>query len=144
MKVEGVLHAKGSLVETIAPRATVAMAVHQLTTRGIGALVVSTDGERVEGVISERDIVRALARRGTGLLSMRVSEVMSGVVPVCSPQATIKEVMAQMTTSRQRHLPVVEGRRLCGIVSIGDVVKNRLEELELETIVLREAYIAHR
>jgi CBS domain-containing protein len=142
--VEGILEAKGRGVETIAPRATVAMAVRELATKSIGVLVVSTDGEHVEGVISERDIVRALARLGTVLLGMRVSEVMSTVVPVCSPQATTKEVMAQMTTSRQRHLPVVDGRQLCGIVSIGDVVKNRLEELELETVVLREAYIAHR
>ncbi len=144
MKVEGILRKKGGRVATITPQATVAMAIHQLTAKGIGALVVSTDGERIQGVISDRDVVHALARHGTGLMGMRVAEVMTTVVPVCSPEATIKDVMARMTTSRQRHLPVVEGGRLCGIVSIGDVVKNRLEELELETIVLREAYIAHR
>lgn len=144
MKVEGILRQKGRAVETIHPDATVALAVHRLTTQGIGALVVSPDGERVEGVLSERDVVRALARRGPDLMTLRVADVMSAVVPVCSPEASIKDVMARMTASRQRHLPVVDAGRLRGIVSIGDVVKNRLEELELETSVLREAYIAHR
>lgn len=144
MKVESILRSKGDHVETIRPESTVALAVHTMTTKGIGVLVVSVDGERVQGVISERDVVRALTRRGPDLLALRVGDVMSTAVPVCSPDATIKDVMAQMTTSRQRHLPVVDGGRLCGIVSIGDMVKNRLEELELETLVLREAYIAHR
>lgn len=143
MKVEAILQAKGRTVEKIRSEATVPMAIHELTTRGIGALVVSSDGERVEGIVSERDLVRGLAKHGAALLGMRVAEVMSRNVPVCSPEGSVKEVMATMTRTRQRHLPVVEDGRLCGIVSIGDVVKHRLEELELETHVLRDAYIAH-
>jgi CBS domain-containing protein len=144
MKVEAILEAKGRGVDTTPPGTTVAVAVHEMTAKGIGALVVSSDGERVEGVISERDIVRALSRRGAPVLVMRVSELMSHQVPICTPQDTISHVMAEMTRTRNRHLPVVEGGKLCGIVSIGDMVKNRLQELELETAVLRDAYIARR
>ena len=143
-KVEAILKAKGRRVHTTLPTTTVAQAAKEMATRGIGALVVSPDGERVEGVVSERDIVRALAHADRVLLSMRVGEIMSRQVPVCSPQDTIARVMAEMTRSRHRHLPVVEGGKLLGIVSIGDVVKNRLEELELETAVLRDAYIVQR
>jgi CBS domain-containing protein len=142
--IENILRAKGRTVETIRPEATVGFAIHELAVKGIGALVVSPDGEKVDGVISERDVVRGLARHGPGLMDMRVADVMSRNVPTCSPQGSVKDVMATMTRSRQRHLPVVEDERLTGIVSIGDVVKNRLEELELQTNVLREAYIAHR
>jgi CBS domain-containing protein len=144
MKVEAILEAKGRRVDTTPPGTTVAAAVHEMTTRGIGALVVSADGERVDGVVSERNVVRALSRRGAGLLNMAVSEIMSRNVPVCTPHDTISHVMAEMTRTRNRHLPVVEGGKLRGIISIGDVVKNRLEELELETAVLRDSYIAHR
>ena len=144
MKVEAILAAKGRRVDTTPPGTKIAEAVQEMMTRGIGALVVSSDGERVEGVISERDIVRGLARAGAAMLRMAVSEVMSRSVPVCSPQDTITHVMTEMTRSRHRHLPVLDAGKLCGIVSIGDVVKNRLEELELETAVLRDAYIAHR
>jgi len=144
MKVEAILMAKGRQVETTPRTTSVAVAVNEMTTRGIGALVVSSDGERIEGVISERDIMRGLARAGAVLLGMRVGELMSRQVPVCSPQDTITHVMAEMTRTRNRHLPVADGGKLCGIVSIGDVVKNRLEELELETAVLRDAYIVQR
>jgi CBS domain-containing protein len=144
MKVDAILEAKGRRVHTVRRGTGVAQAVEAMAARGIGALVVSSDGEQVEGVISERDIVRALGRAGVVLLSMRVGEIMSRDVPVCSPQDTITHVMAEMTRTRHRHLPVVEDGKLRGIVSIGDVVKNRLEELELETAVLRDAYITRR
>jgi CBS domain-containing protein len=144
VKVESILEAKGHRVHTAPRTMGVAQAVEEMATRGIGALVVSSDGHQVEGVISERDIVRALGRAGAVLLSMRVGEIMSRDVPVCSPQDTVAHVMAEMTRTRHRHLPVVDDGRLRGIVSIGDVVKNRLEELELETAVLRDAYITRR
>ena len=144
MTVEMILRAKGREVETIGGDATVTMAIHLFTTKGIGALVVSSDGERVEGVVSERDVVRGLARFGADVLGMRVSEIISRPVPVCAPSDSVKHVMAEMTRTRQRHLLVVEEAKLAGIVSIGDVVKSRLEDLELETGVLREAYIAQR
>jgi CBS domain-containing protein len=144
MRVEAILGGKGNGVETIRPDAKVQMAVHRLRMQNVGALVVCRDGERVEGVLSERDLVRGLARHGVDLLEMSVVAVMSRNVPTCSPQDSLAFVMDQMTRSRQRHLPVLEGGRLCGIVSIGDVVKHRLEEMELETNVLRDAYLTHR
>lgn len=144
MKVENILDAKGRQVETIDPDTTVLLAVHRLTSMRIGALVVSGDGERVEGILSERDIVRGLLHHGDRLVEMRVREVMSKSVEECTPGDTIKQAMALMTRTRNRHLPVVDGGKLCGLLSIGDVVKNRLEEMELETNVLRDAYIARR
>ena len=141
MKVEGILSKKGRAVETIRPEVGVVHAVHRLSSLGIGALVVSSDGVRMDGVISERDVVTGLARNGPRLLDMTVNEVMARRVPTCSPDDTLKEVMAQMTRTRQRHIPVVRDGRLEGLVSIGDVVKDRLEELELEADVLREGYV---
>ena len=141
MKVEGILESKGRQVETVRPDTTVAIAVDRLNSRRIGALVVSGDGTTVDGVLSERDVVRGLARHGPRLLDLAVADVMSRHSPVCSPEDSVKEVMAEMTRSRHRHLPVVDNGRLCGLVSIGDVVKNRLEELEVQTNVLRDPYI---
>jgi CBS domain-containing protein len=120
------------------------MAVHRLRMQNVGALVVCRDGEKVEGVLSERDLVRGLAKHGADLLEMSVVAVMSRNVPTCTPDDSLAFVMDQMTRTRQRHLPVVVDGRLCGIVSIGDVVKHRLEEMELETHVLRDAYLTRR
>ncbi len=142
MKVEGILKAKGTEVETISPDATVPLALHKLSTMGIGALVVSTDGREVLGTVSERDIVRALNRHGERILELKVADVMSRGGPVCTPDESLHDLMADMTRSRHRHIPVVEGGQLCGVVSIGDVVKHRLEEMELEVNVLRDHYIA--
>ena len=144
MKVDTILNTKGREVETTRPDTGVVMAVHKLATMGIGALVVSEDGARVEGVISERDVVRGLAKHGPRLLDMRVGEVMTRHAPTCSPDDSIKDVMARMTRTRQRHLPVVRDGNLYGLISLGDVVKNRLEELELEANVLRDSYITHQ
>jgi CBS domain-containing protein len=144
MRVETMLEKKGRHVETIAPDANLLLAVNKLTSNNIGALVVSADGAQVEGVLSERDVVRAFARRGAELVDATVASVMSRGVPVCSPDDLITAVMGQMTRTRNRHLPVVANGQLCGIVSIGDIVKNRLEEVELEANVLRDAYIARR
>lgn len=142
MKVQDVLRAKGQEVETIRPDAKVLIAVHRMRMQNVGALVVSRDGERVEGVLSERDVVRGLTRHGADLLDMSVVAIMSRTVPVCSPDDSLVLVMDQMTRTRNRHVPVVDAAgRLCGVVSIGDVVKNRLEEMELETNVLRDAYL---
>ena len=142
MKVEGILQNKGREVETVRPDAKVLMALHRMRMQNVGSLVVSRDGVRVEGVLSERDVVRGLARHGADLLDMSVVAVMSRNVPVCSPDDSLTSVMAQMTRTRNRHVPVVEDGCLCGIVSVGDVVKHRLEELELETHVLRDAYLS--
>ena len=142
MRIVDILHNKGAEVETIRPDAKVLMAVHRMRMQNVGALVVSRDGERVEGVLSERDVVRGLTRHGADLLDMSVVAVMSRGVPVCSPQDSLSVVMSQMTRTRNRHVPVVEDGLLCGIVSVGDVVKHRLEEMELERSVLRDAYLS--
>ena len=143
MKVETMLAAKGDKVVTLRPDATVATVIRMLKLEGIGALVVSEDGEKILGIISERDVVRALVDHGGEVLKVRVAELMTRSVKTCTPDANIKDVMDEMTRSRVRHLPVVRDGKLCGIISIGDVVKNRLEELETETSVLRD-YIVGR
>ena len=142
MKVSTILKAKGDKVVTIRPESTVAIVVQQLRADRIGAIVVCEEAGVILGIISERDIVNGLAERGAEILSCGVSEFMSRSVVTCTPDDTVKQIMALMTYRRVRHLPVVDGGRLRGIVSIGDVVKNRLDELELEANVLRDAYIA--
>jgi CBS domain-containing protein len=140
MKVRDILAHKGSAVVTVRPDTTVATAIHRLMLERIGALVVSDDGVRVLGIVSERDIVRAVAERGADALApdLTVEAMMTRNVLTCGLEDSIKDLMTTMTQRRIRHLPVVENGRLVGIVSIGDVVKNRLEEVELEANVLRE------
>ena len=137
MNVETILQNKGREVATIRPDDTVAAAVDALVARNIGALVASDDGETVDGIISERDLVHALAQHGSGLLALTVAEVMTRPAVTCDPSESVGELMAEMTNRRIRHLPVVRSGRLCGIVSIGDVVKNRLDEIEYEAKSLR-------
>lgn len=146
MKVEGILKSKGRSVETVQPWVTVAEAVRRLTgPPQIGALVVCADAERrVAGIIDERNIVRALGKYGTQLLEKQVADVMSHNFPVCSPDDSIAYLMLEMTRSRNRHMPVIDHGTLAGLVSIGDVVKHRLAEMELETGVLRDMYNAVR
>jgi len=137
MNVETILRDKGDWVATIRPEATIADAVEMLKQERVGALVVSDDGGEVAGVLSERDIVRALGRFGEDLLSRPVDEIMTRNVITCEPGDTVGELMSEMTNRRIRHLPVVVEGRLRGIVSIGDVVKNRLDEVEFEASSLR-------
>jgi len=144
MKVESILKSKGHDVQTVGSDLSLVLAVHKLSTRGIGALVVSEDGRGVDGLLSEREVVRGLAKHGSNLLDLRVHDVMARTVPICSSQDTIRSAMTEMTRSRNRHLPVVDDGALCGLISIGDVVKHRLEELELEALVLRDAALRHR
>ena len=137
MNVETILRDKGAWVATIRPDATIAAAVDMLNRERVGALVISEDGAAVAGVLSERDIVRALGRFGEDLLSRPVDEIMTRDVITCEPGDTVGELMSEMTNRRIRHLPVVVEGRLRGIVSIGDVVKNRLDEVEFEASSLR-------
>ena len=137
MDVETILRNKGRAVATIRPDETVGAAIKALVSGNIGALVASQDGGTVDGIISERDIVHALARHGVALLALSVAEVMTRSVVTCGPNESVAELMAEMTNRRIRHLPVVRDGRLCGIVSIGDVVKNRLDEIEYEARSLR-------
>lgn len=145
MKVEEILKSKGRSVETIEADATIAEAIGRLNgPPQIGALVVPDELEQRPfiGTLTERDIIRALGKYGARLLTMRVSDAMSRNVPICAPQDSIARLMQQMTTSRYRHLPVVDQGKLAGLVSIGDVVKARVADMELETGLLRDLYIA--
>jgi len=137
MNVETILRNKGNWVATIRPDATVAAAVDLLNRERIGAIVVSEDGEGVDGILSERDIVIALAEHGEDLLSRPVDQIMTRKVITCDPADSVGELMAEMTNRRIRHFPVVAGGRLIGIVSIGDLVKSRLDEVEFEANSLR-------
>jgi CBS domain-containing protein len=130
VRISNLLSAKGSSVATIAAGAKVSEAVSQLREHGIGALVVSSDGKRIEGIVSERDIVRAIADEAATLLDRPVSTIMSSNVTTCSPDDDVVSLMSTMTERRIRHVPVVADGELVGIVSIGDVVKNRIDELE--------------
>jgi len=141
MTVEGILAAKGTDVVTIAPEQTLADAARLLTERGIGAIVVTRGGGAVLGIISERDIVRAVAAKGAAGLSEQVERYMTGDVVTCTRQAPINELMEIMTSRNFRHVPVVDQGRLAGIVSIGDLVEQRVAEIEAEQEALRE-YIA--
>jgi len=142
MKVASILKAKGASVATTPPTTTIFTVTWQLKQLGIGALVVSSDGNAVLGLISERDIVHGLTEHGQKLLALPASRVMTSPVITCKPDDSISTVMGWMTRHRTRHVPVVDGGKLCGIVSIGDVVKYRLDELELEGNVLRETLFA--
>ncbi|MFZ5789313.1 MAG: CBS domain-containing protein [Pseudomonadota bacterium] len=141
MNVETILKTKGRDVVTIGTGATLAQAAKLLGQKSIGAVVVLDDAGAVAGILSERDIVRALAASGAAVLESPVSAVMTRRLFTCTLRDTIDALMALMTRQRIRHLPVLENGQLCGIVSIGDVVKHRLEEIEFEAEALRE-YVA--
>jgi CBS domain-containing protein len=138
MTVKAILSSKGSDVTTIEPTATIAQAAKLLAERRIGAVLVLGIEERVAGILSERDIVRALDERGTAVLEQRVDQVMTRKVFTCSESDTVAQIMEQMTAGKFRHVPVVDQGRLVGIISIGDVVKYRLHEIESESNALRE------
>jgi CBS domain-containing protein len=144
MKVTSILKAKGSDVVTMRPDTPVEAVIRELRAKGIGAVVVSDDGASVAGTLAERDIVHALALYGPRVLQLNASDIMVRRVVTCRPDDSVMHVMEQMTAHRVRHLPVVDGGGLRGIVSIGDVVKHRLDELETEANILREAFIARR
>ena len=142
MQVSVLLMAKGSAVVTVAPHVSTVDVLATLAEHGIGAVVVSADGRRIDGVLSERDVVRALARQGATALDEPVSRWMTSEVVTCQPDTTVEELMTTMTERRIRHVPVVIDGALAGVVSIGDVVKDRISALEQETAVLHQ-YIAN-
>ena len=143
MTIESILRQKGTDVTTIGPEVSIKRAADWLRAKNIGALVV-TNENAVLGLISEREIVHAFSRYGETAGSMPVKEIMQYGVTTVSPDESVNRVMKLMTHHRVRHMPVLRGGQLAGIVSIGDVVKYRLEELELETNVLRDVYSAAR
>ncbi|WP_292895846.1 MULTISPECIES: CBS domain-containing protein [unclassified Nitratireductor] len=141
MTVKAILDAKGRNVVTIAPDMKLADAAQLLSQRGIGAVVVTEADGRIAGILSERDIVRVIGRDGAVALDQSISRVMTSKVQRCHEQNTINEVMQIMTTGRFRHLPVEENGKIAGIISIGDVVKKRIEDVEREAEDIR-SYIA--
>ncbi len=142
MRVDGVLQGKGSQVATIGPSQTLLSAAAELGKRRIGALVVVAGDGAVAGIVSERDIVAAIAREGAAVLQRTVAEVMTAEVITCSPNDTMEQLMSAMTEQHIRHLPVVSEGALVGIVSIGDVVKRRVAEIQDEATALGD-YITH-
>jgi CBS domain-containing protein len=139
MRIADVLRTKGDAVATITPQTSIGGLLNELALHNIGAMVVvSTDG--VVGIVSERDVVRSLHEHGADLLRRPVSDIMSTRVATCAPTDSVDSLSALMTRNRVRHVPVIDAGRLAGIVSIGDVVKTRMEQLEAEHDQL-QAYI---
>ena len=141
MFVRQILNSKGDNIVSIGPSAMIAEIAALMGNERIGAVVVLDVDERIVGIVSERDITRGLAEHGTALLEMRADRIMTRDVVTCSPEDGIDGLMRKMTTGRFRHLPVVDKAKMVGIVSIGDIVKHRLEELEAEASLLQD-YIA--
>lgn len=138
MLVSAMLHAKGGDVGTIRPDTDVRHLCDKLKEMRVGALVVSEDGARILGIVSERDVVRAIAAHGSDALDRGVTEIMTSDVVTCSPGDAIADLMIMMTENRVRHLPVTEDGKMVGLVSIGDVVKYRVDELEHEAQAMQE------
>lgn len=132
LRISAILERKGKDVVTVSPDAMLLAAANTLSEHNIGALVVSADGKAVDGIISERDLVRELARLGTGAVKRTVADVMTRDITTCTPDETLDDLMSTMTQRRIRHVPILEDDALVGIVSIGDVVKTRLDMLEVE------------
>ena len=137
MKISSII--SGKRVETISASASIHDVVNTLNSHHIGALVVSSDGKRIDGIVSERDVVRAMPGKLDQLIGMHVRDIMTVEVHTCTPDTTVAELMKMMTEHRIRHVPVVDGEgALICIVSIGDVVKNRVGEMESENQALRD------
>ena len=142
MNVDAILKKKGRRVITMRPDSPLTTVIRRMRLEHIGAIILSDDGESIAGILSERDVVNGLVERGAGLLDCKAADIMTHEVITCAPSDNLKQVMVKMTNSRIRHVPVIQDNQLAGIISIGDVVKHRLEEVEMETTVLREAYLA--
>ena len=139
MQVRDLLRHKGGGVATVAADVSVADLLSRLAENNVGAMVVTSESGSVRGIVSERDVVRALHRKGSGLLTEPISSIMTSAVTTTTPDDSVESLARIMTESRIRHLPVLEAGRLAGIVSIGDVVKNRIDQLESE----RESLIGY-
>ena len=142
MKVAEILKQKGQDVISVRPTESIETLAHRLRLARIGAMVVLGEGGALDGIISERDIIHGIAEHGARCLELTVADIMTRRVITCAPQDSVTRIARTMTENRIRHLPVVEGGSLVGVVSVGDVVKNRLEEMSLEANVLRDIAIA--
>lgn len=136
-----ILAEKGQDVFTIAPEATVLEAAGELNRRRVGALVVVAGGGKPEGILSERDIVRHIDTCGVGIFDRPVKEIMTANPVTCTPEDSVEDIMKEMTRSRFRHMPVMQHDRLCGLVSIGDIVNQRLVELEYENLKMKQVMV---
>lgn len=141
MTVKAILDSKGHDVLTLGPNEKLSDAIRILAEHRIGALVITNGDRKIVGILSERDIVRVVAKLGAGALDLTVREAMTPKVKICNENHTVNEIMEIMTTGRFRHLPVERDGQLFGIISIGDVVKRRIEDVEREAEEIR-AYIA--
>jgi len=142
MNVAAILKGKGRTVATVTPDVTLEEVARQLAARNIGAMVITGVDGRVVGIVSERDIIRAIAEKGAQCLEAPVSSMMTRSVVSCQESDTLEQLMATMTAGRFRHLPVVENGALVGIVSIGDVVKHHIAEVEMEASALKGYIVA--
>ena len=138
MNVKHILERKGSAVTTIPTGATIGEAARTLAEARIGAIVVSNDGATINGILSERDIVRMIGTDGPGALTRPVTEAMTANVITCNPEDRINVLMSMMTQRRIRHLPVAENGKMTGLISIGDVVKERMDEIESDAAAMRD------
>ena len=138
MKVKHILQSKGADVFAVSPENTIAEAAVLLNEKNIGAVVVKDKSGEAVGILSERDVVRRLGQSGADALTWRVADCMTKNPYTCTPDATLDDLMGQMTEKRIRHLPVTNGGRIVGVVSIGDVVKRKIEETEREAAALKE------
>lgn len=138
MSVTVILSRKGNDIVTLSPDATLGDAVASLARNRIGAIVVTNGDMGVEGIISERDVVRLIGERGVDVLAEPLAGLMTKAVVTCAPDETVPQIMERMTRGRFRHVPVVSGGKVVGIISIGDVVKYRVEEMERESTQLRD------
>ncbi len=144
MLVQQILKSKPDLgVISVTPDATVAEATNLLSNKRIGTVVVSKDGASLDGILSERDIVRELGKRGVGVMTETVSGMMTSKLVTCTPQDSADRVLEMMTTGRFRHMPVLEDDKMIGLISIGDVVKARLAELSMEKDALEGMIMGH-
>ena len=145
MLVQQILKSKGGdgAVFSVKPDADIAAAAQLLSDKRIGTVVVSSDGQRLDGILSERDIVRELGQSGAGCLKQSVESLMTTDIVTCKPTDTADAILEMMTKGRFRHIPVMEGGKMIGLVSIGDVVKARLSELSMEKDALQDMIMGH-
>jgi CBS domain-containing protein len=144
MQVDNILKSKRPTVLWVSPALSVGEVADRLRSADVGVMIVSNDGEVLKGLISERDVAHGLAVHGAALLSLKVSDLMTRSVITCAPGDSVAEIARIMTMRRIRHIPVVDGGKVVGVISIGDVLKSRISEIELEANVLRDLAVAHR
>jgi CBS domain-containing protein len=144
MQVDNILKSKRPTVLWVSPVLSVGELAERLRSADVGVMIVSNDGEVLKGLVSERDVAHGLAVHGTALLSLKVSDLMTRSVITCAPGDNVVEIARIMTMRRIRHIPVVDGGKVVGVISIGDILKSRISEIELEANVLRDLAVAHR